>query len=35
MNNYWTTLQLLKVREKELSHAARSARRGNRVRHWL
>jgi hypothetical protein len=35
MNNYWTTLQLIKARESELSQAARSSRRGNRLRGWL
>ena len=35
MNNYWTSLQLIKARESDLSHAARSARRGSRLRGWL
>ena len=35
MNNYWTTIQLIKARERELSQAARSARRGSRLRGWL
>ena len=35
MNNYWTSLQLIKARESDLSHAARSARRGSRRHGWL
>lgn len=35
MNNYWTTLELIRAREHDLAHAARDARRSSRLRGWL